>query len=164
MTQKDIAELFAELTALYPNIQIKKGTVEAWEKQIGDLPKGVGYAAFMEIIATQQIPSIPAVGRVREIAMRLMGNNAPLVADAWGQVREAIRRDLPESSLHPAIQRAIRGFGGLDGIGYSESIDYIQGQFFKIYDPVAKDEQAQAQLPAQLREFIAGVEVKQIEG
>jgi len=165
MTQKDIAELFAELTALYPNIQIKKGTVEAWEKHIGDLPRNIGYAAFMEIIATQQIPCIPAVGRVREIASRMMGNSAPLPADAWAMVREAIRRDLPAEKLHPAIQRAVRGMGGLDGIGYAEvPIGVLQTQFMRLYEPLARDEQTQAQLPEAVREFISGAEVKQIAG
>lgn len=165
MTKQDLSKIFAFLTALYPNIQVKQGTLAAWYEVIGDLQADVAKAAFIEALSTQQIPCMPAVGRVREAASRMMGNSAPLPADAWALVREAIRRDLPAERLHPAIQRTVRGMGGLDGIGYAEvPIGVLQTQFMRLYEPLARDEQTQAQLPEAVREFISGMEVKQIAG
>ncbi|MEG3071053.1 MAG: hypothetical protein RQM92_09765 [Candidatus Syntrophopropionicum ammoniitolerans] len=165
MTEKEMGKLFAFLTALYPNIKIKDGTLEAWYEVIGDLDAGVAKAAFVEVLSMQHIPCMPAVGAVRESAARMMGNVPPLPADAWALVREAIRRDMPAERLHPAIQRAVRGMGGLDAIGYAEvSIGVLQTQFMRLYEPLAHSEQTRAQLPESMREFIAGVEIKQITG
>ena len=165
MTKKDLSKIFAFLTALYPNIQVKQGTLAAWYEVIGDLNADVAKAALVEVLSTQRIPCMPAVGAVRESAAKILGHAAPLPADAWALVREAIRRDMPAERLHPAIQRAVRGMGGLDGIGYAEvPIGVLQTQFMRLYEPLAQDEQTQAQLPESVREFMAGVEIKQIGG
>ncbi len=164
MTKQDLSKLFAFVTALYPNITVKTGTLEAWFEMIGDLPADTAKAAFTQVVATQKIPCLPAVGAVREAALSLTGNKAPTALEAWGMVREAIKRDKPDSSLPPAVQKAIKAFGGLDGIGYSEQLSYIEGRFLKEYNPLAVQENTQAQLPAQVREFISGAEVKRIGG
>ncbi len=131
---------------------------------IGDLPADTAKAAFIQVLSTQKIPCMPGVGAVREAALTLTDNKAPTALEAWGMVREAIKRDKPDSSLHPAIQTAIRAFGGLEGIGYSEQLSYIEGRFLKEYNPLAAEINTQAQLPPQVREFISGAELKQIGG
>ncbi|MCK9460680.1 MAG: hypothetical protein M0R80_13660 [Proteobacteria bacterium] len=162
MTKSDLSKLFAFVTALYPNITVKAGTLEAWFEMIGDLPADLAKAAFMKALAQQEIPCLPAVGKIREAALSLSGNKAPTALEAWGQVREAIRRDKPASTLHPAIQKAILAFGGLDGIGYSENITYIEGRFLKEYNPLMVEENNQAVLPEAVRAFIGSAEVKRI--
>jgi hypothetical protein len=162
MTKQDLSKLFAFLTALYPNITVKTGTLEAWFQMIGDLPADLAKAAFTQVLATQQIPCLPGVGKIREAALSLTGNKAPTALEAWGQVREAIRRDKPASTLHPAVQKAIAAFGGLDGIGYSENISYIEGRFLKEYNPLAVEQNQQAALPDAVKAFIGGVSMKEL--
>ena len=72
---------------------------------------------------------------------------------------KAVARELGKSGP------GVRGMGGLDGIGYAEvPIGVLQTQFMRLYEPLARDEQTQAQLPEAVREFISGAEVKQIAG
>ena len=118
----------------------------------------------MKVLAVQTIPCMPGVGAVREAALSLTGNKAPTALEAWGMVREAIRKDKPASTLPPAVQKAIKAFGGLDGIGYSENISYIEGRFLKEYNPLAAVENQQAQLLTQVRELISEAGVKRIGG
>jgi hypothetical protein len=157
MTTEQIKELVALTLANFPNMQDKAmgPTITLWYEMLKDIPYTTAKAALFKVLAGAKY--WPNVAEIREAAMSLTIGAPPLVGDAWAMVRESIRRDLPENRLHPAIQRAIRGFGGLDGIGYSENIDIIRSQFFKIYDPVARDEQQQAALPESVRQFIAGV-------
>lgn len=155
MTDDQTGELIALTLANFPHMQDKamRPTIALWSEMLKDIPYPTAKAALFKVLSTAKF--WPNVAEIREAAMKLTVGAAPLVADAWAQVREAIKRDRPDSSLHPAIQRAIRGFGGLDGIGYSENIDIIRSQFFKIYEPVAKDEEQQAMLPESVRKFIA---------
>lgn len=164
MTKKEIGQLVALAIANYPHIQDKdmRMTARLWEDMLSDLPFNLTKTALYKVLSTAKF--WPSVAEIREAALSLTQPPAPTALEAWGMVREAIRWDKPASTLHPAIQKAILAFGGLDGIGYSESIDYIQGQFMKQYDPLAKKEQELAALPAQVREFLSGVEVKQIAG
>ncbi len=157
MTPDEIGILISMTAANFPHVQEKDlgPTVLLWSEILSDIPFKVAKAAIIKVLATAKF--WPTVAEIREAAASLTAGSAPLVADAWAMVREAIRRDLPENRLHPAIQRAIRGFGGLDGIGYSENIEIIRSQFFKIYEPVARDEQQQAALPESVRQFIGGV-------
>jgi hypothetical protein len=164
LTKQDLSKLFAFVTALYPNITVKQGTLSAWFEMIGDLPADVAKAAFMQVLSVQTIPCMPAVGSVREAALSLTGNKAPTALEAWGMVREAIKRDKPASTLPPAVQKAIKAFGGLDGIGYSEDLKYIQGQFLRAYDELATKENHYEELPAQVRELISEAGVKRIGG
>jgi len=163
MKPDEIGILISMAAANFPHMQEKDmgPTVMLWDEMLKDIPYTTAKAALFKVLSTAKF--WPNVAEIREAAMRLTVGASPLVADAWAQVRDAIKRDLPDSSLHPAIQRAIRGFGGLDGIGYSENIDIIRSQFFKIYEPVARDEEQQAILPESVRQFIAGA-VKELPG
>jgi hypothetical protein len=166
MTKQDLSKLFAFVTALYPNITVKQGTLEAWYQMIGDLPADVAKAAFMKVLSVQTIPCMPAVGSVREAALSLTGNTPPLPAIAWHQAREAsMARSFDTTTLHPAVQKAIRGMGGLEAMGLDESpLGMRQARFLKLYEPVAVHEQAQGVLPEAVRAFIGGSEVKRIGG
>jgi len=72
-------------------------------------------------------------------------------------------RSFDTATLHPAVQKAIRGMGGLEAMGLDESpLGMRQARFLKLYEPVAQFEQCQGVLPQSVREFIGGTEVKQI--
>ena len=165
MTPDEVGNLVALAASNFPHLQEKEmgPAVILWGKMLSDFPYDLAEAAVCKVLATSKY--WPNVAEIREAALSLTGNAAPLPADAWAMVREAIRRDLPAEKLHPAIQRAVRGMGGLDGIGYAEvPIGVLQTQFMRLYEPLARDEQTQAQLPEAVREFISGMEVKQIAG
>lgn len=162
MTSAQIKELIAMALANFPHMQEKElgPTIALWKGMLSDMPYELAKASLFKVLATCKF--WPNVAEIREAALSLTGNKAPTALEAWGQIREAIRRDKPASTLHPAMQKAIKAFGGLDGIGYSENITYIEGRFLKEYNPLAVEENQQGVLPASVRAFIGGAEVKRI--
>jgi len=166
LTKKEIGQLIALAVSNFPHMQDKdlSMTARLWEEMFSDMPFALAKTALMKVLALAKF--WPTVAEIREAATELITTPAPTALEAWGMVREAIRKDKPESSLHPAIQRAIKAFNGLDGIGYSEHIEFIQAQFLKAYDPIAKNENQQAALPESVRRFIEGAadNVRQLPG
>lgn len=163
MTSAQIKELISMALANFPHMQEKElgPTIMLWKGMLSDMPYELAKASLFKVLSTAKF--WPNVAEIREAALSLTGNNPPLPADAWSLVREAIRRDIPADKLHPAIQRAVRGMGGLDGIGYAEvPIGVLQTQFMKLYEPARVDDQAQGVLPNSVKIFIEGTEVKQI--
>ena len=162
MTDDQAGNLVGMALSGFPHLQDKAmgPTVTLWQKMLDDIPYPLAEAALCSVLATCKY--FPNVAEIREAALSLTGSKAPTALEAWGQVREAIRRDKPASTLHPAIQKAILAFGGLDGIGYSENITYIEGRFLKDYNPLAVEENNQAVLPEAVRAFIGSAQVKQI--
>ena len=162
MTTEQAQHLVTMTLANFPHLQDKAmtPTVSLWKMMLQDIPYPTLEASLIKVLATSKY--WPNVAEIREAALSLTGNKAPAALEAWGMVREAIKRDKPASTLHPAIQQAIKAFGGLDGIGYSEDIKYIQGQFLKLYDELATKENHYEVLPDSVKQFISGAEVKRL--
>ena len=156
MKEAEFVKIMAYLSSGFGGKNIPTATVDVYWDLLKDLPAEVVMAAVRKVLTEWEYPNLPLVGVIRKAATELITPPAPTALEAWGMVREAIRKDKPESSLHPAIQRAIKAFNGLDGIGYSEHIEFIQAQFLKAYDPIARSENQQAALPASVRQFIEG--------
>lgn len=156
MTLDQVGSLVSLAASNFPHLQEKEmgPSVVLWNKMLSDLPFELAEAAVCKVLATSKY--WPNVAEIREAALSLTGNKAPTALEAWGQVREAIRKDKPATTLHPAIQKAIKAFGGLDAIGYSEQLTYIEGRFLKEYNPLATAENQQAALPESVRVFITG--------
>lgn len=64
LTKKEMAKILDMLMALYPNIQIKEGTVEAWHEMIGHVSAAEAAEAFKKVVSAQQFPGLPAVGKI----------------------------------------------------------------------------------------------------
>lgn len=162
MTDGQIKELITMSLANFPHMQEKAigPTVALWKAMLSDMPYPLAKASLLKVLSTAKF--WPNVAEIRDAALSLTGNKAPTALEAWGMVREAIRKDKPASTLPPAVQKAIKAFGGLDGIGYSENITYIEGRFLKEYNPLAAEENQQGVLPESVRAFISGAAVKQI--
>ena len=161
MTKKDMAKLFAFLTALYPNIEIKQGTVEAWHEMIGDLPYDMAKASFMKVLAEQQFPCMPAVGKIREAAAYIQNPSRLSPAEAWEKVRTAMqdygyyRAAEGFASLPPTVQKTVRALGGFSTICASENPEATRGHFLKIYEQFAEREKELSVLPPSVREFLS---------
>jgi hypothetical protein len=164
MTPEEIGGLVALASSNFPHLQKENmgPSVILWNKMLADLPYVLAEAAVCQVLATSKY--WPNIAEIRESALFITGNKAPTALEAWGMVREAIRKDKPASTLPPAVQKAIKAFGGLDGIGYSEDLKYIQGQFLRAYDELATKENHYEELPAQVRELISEAGVKRIGG
>lgn len=166
MTKKEIGQLMALAVANFPHMQEKdlSTTARLWEEMLSDMPFVLAKNALFKVLSTAKF--WPNVAEIREAALSLTGNIPPLPAEAWAQAREAsMARSFDTTTLHPAVQKAIRGMGGLEAMGLDESpLGMRQARFLKLYEPVAVHEQAQGVLPEAVRAFIGGSEVKRIGG
>lgn len=164
MTDIQIKELVFMALANFPHMQEKElgPTISLWKGMLDDLPYPLAKNALFKVLSTAKF--WPNVSEIREAALSLTGNSPPLPAEAWAQAREAsMARSFDTATLHPAVQKAIRGMGGLEAMGLDESpLGMRQARFLKLYEPVAQFEQTQGVLPQSVRAFIGGAEVKQL--
>ena len=163
MDKPEFMRVMAKLTSYFDNKNLPSETINSYWEILSDLPYKQTVMGIIKTMSTWEQGFIPKPATIRRETLSLTEQAPPLPAEAWSLVREAIRRDIPADKLHPAIQRAVRGMGGLDGIGYAEvPIGVLQSQFMKLYEPVRGDDQTQGVLPNSVKMFIEGAEVKQI--
>lgn len=164
LTNEQIGELVSMACANFPHMQEKElgPTVALWKGMLDDLPYPLAKNALFKVLSTAKY--WPNVAEIREAALSLTGNTPPLPAEAWAIAREAsMARSFDTTTLHPAVQKAIRGMGGLEAMGLDESpLGMRQARFLKLYEPVAVYEQGQGVLPQSVRAFISGAEVKRL--
>jgi len=154
MKHDEIKTLVAMTLANFPNMQERhmSPTVALWQQMLSDIPFNVAKAALIKVLATARF--WPTAGEIREASVQLTSPNILSAPEAWAQVIKAIRYDWRSDELDPVVRKAIEGFGGLNGIGYSENIDVVRGQFLKVYDQYAARERETALVPASVRELI----------
>lgn len=154
MKPDEIKTLVAMTLANFPNMQERhmSPTVALWQQMLSDIPFNVAKAALIKVLATAKF--WPTVGEIRETAVQLTSPNVLSAPEAWAQVIKAIRYDYSSDKLDPVVRKAIEGFGGLNGIGYSENIDVVRGQFLKVYEQYANRERDAAVMPASVRDLI----------
>jgi len=91
MTRAEVGKLLAFITAVYPNIDIRDGTVEAWHELLKDLDYRIAAAAVKKVVAESEIPALPAVGKIRKAALDMQNGYCITAPEAWGMVLKAIR-------------------------------------------------------------------------
>ena len=162
MTAQEVAKLLAFITAVYPSIDIRQGTVEAWAELLGDLPYEVAVAGTKKVLAQQEYPTLPAVGKIRAACLDLTTPRLPTAMDAWGEVKRAISNHgyySPEealASLSPPVAKVVRMLGWRE-ICLSEEPEILRAQFRKAYEAVVERDRGMAQLPADIRHMIEAV-------
>ncbi|MDD3655114.1 MAG: replicative helicase loader/inhibitor [Desulfotomaculaceae bacterium] len=160
MTKAEVAKLLAFITATYPNIEIRQGTVEAWHEMLGDLPYHSARVAVKKVLAEQEIPYLPAIGKIRVAVAELTNPRIASAAEAWGEVVQAIRRygyyreKQALASLSPATAQVVKWLGWQE-LCTCEEVDVIRGQFRRAYDEHAGNVRQEAVLPAGIRELIS---------
>lgn len=164
MDDVEFMRAIAKLTSYFDNKKLSSETVNSYWEILNDLPYKQTIAGIIKTMSTWEQGYMPKPATIRRETLSLSVKPAPLPAEAWAQARHAsAQREFNLSVLHPAVQRAIRGMGGLDAMGEDESpLGMRQARFMKLYEPVAGEENQQAVLPEAVRAFSAGVQVKQI--
>ena len=152
MTVRETAKLLMFITALYPTIKVKEGTVKAWHEMLGDLPYDVASTALKQVLATHDGAYMPAVGKIREAAAKLTKPAIPTAVEAWVMVRTALRRyrcinypggAMPnergkaEASLPPIVAQAARQLGW-DRLSLDNNQDKLYRDFVFAYNDNAE--------------------------
>lgn len=110
--------------ATYPNVDIAEQTVTAWASLLSDIDPNVIPLAMQTALRESLVPTLPPVGRVREIALYMMGESISSTA-AWALAKRSVierfldgeykyliefPEKLPERVMR-ALRLAIRRFG-----------------------------------------------------
>ena len=159
MTRQEFSRLMAFLSAAIDK-PVSKATVEAYFEMLGDLHYGLAMAAVQKIIATDEFPVLPTIGKIRKAAADLKGNSRISAAEAWGIVIKSIkdygyyREAEALQSMPEDVARVVRWMGWQE-LCHSDNVDVIRGQFLKMYEAETKRHQDFAVLPPAVRDFIS---------
>ncbi|PHJ36849.1 hypothetical protein P378_20015 [Desulforamulus profundi] len=162
MTKTETAKLLSYITAVYPNIDIRQGTIEAWHDLLNDIPYEIAKAAVKKVLAEQEILCLPAVGKIRAAAVELTTPRLPSASEAWGEVTRAMRLygyyrpDEALASMSPATAAVVKRFGWREMCACEEP-EVLRGQFRMAYEQYAAREREMAIMPADIRQLINGV-------
>jgi len=139
MNKTETAKILSIISATYPQVKIKNGTVEAWHVLLGDLSFDIVLSSIKKVLQEQEYPTIPTIGKIRKEAVFLSTPHHLPAPKAWALIISAVRRygysqekealeDMPE-----LVKEAVKSIGWRD-ICLSENIDVIRGQFRMAYD------------------------------
>ena len=156
MTQAEVGKLLAFVTAVYPNIDIRDGTVDAWHDLLCDLDYKIALAAAKKVVAESDIPALPAVGKIRKAALDLQNGDNITAPEAWGMVVKAVKyygyynETKVMSELPPNVTQVVRWMGWQE-ICHSNNPDVIRAQFMRMYEIYCKREQEIKILPSTVK-------------
>ena len=71
MRSEETARILAVIVSTYPNIKINDGTLVAWHSLIGDLDFQLAAQATKQVLQTQTISCLPAIGTIRQTALEI---------------------------------------------------------------------------------------------
>jgi len=162
MTQAEVGKLLAFITAVYPNIDIRDGTVEAWHELLKDLDFKVALSATKKVVAESEIPALPAVGKIRKAALDLQNGYSITAPEAWGMVLRAVHNHgyygeaEAMAELPPDVAQVVRWMGWRE-ICHSDAPDVVRAQFMRMYETQEKRTREIAGLLPGVKDLIKGL-------
>jgi len=162
MTRIEFSKLMAFITAAIDK-PVARPTVDAYYEMLGDLPYNLAAAAVKKIIATDEYPTLPTIGKIRQAAAEISRGRILSAPEAWGMAIKAIHRygyyreAEAMESLPEHVAEIVRWMG-YQSICMTDKIDVVRGQFLKMYETQQRRESEQALLPPAVRDAIAQVE------
>ncbi|MGB9660698.1 MAG: replicative helicase loader/inhibitor [Moorellaceae bacterium] len=162
VTKKEVAKLLAFISAIYPNVDLRDGTAEAWYELLQDLPFDLALAATKKVLSEQEFPGLPAVGKIRQAVATIMTSDVPSAAQAWGMVVQAIKRygyyrqDEALETLPERVREAVRCIGWQE-LCLSTEPEIVRAQFMRIYEQYAAREKQEYSVPAEVRALTARI-------
>jgi hypothetical protein len=162
MTQAEVGKLLAFITAVYPNIDIRDGTVEAWHELLKDLDFKVALSATKKVVAESEIPALPAVGKICKAALDLQHGFSITAPEAWGMVLRAVHKHgfygeaEAMKELPTDVAQVVRWMGWRE-ICHSDAPDVVRAQFMRMYETQEKRLREIAGLPPGVRDLVKGL-------
>lgn len=166
MDYKDFSKIMAFISAAIDR-DIKRATLDAYFSMLKDLPADLVMAAARKVIASDEYPTLPTVGKLRKAAQELCHIGKLSAPEAWGEALKAVRRhgycgeaeamkELPENIA------AVVEMMGWQEICHSEKADVLRAQFMRMYDAVEVRKKEIELLPEDVRQLIGGIGKKMI--
>ena len=158
MDKHEFAVSMALLSAAIDN-PIGKTTIAAWYEIVKDLPGAAFQAAVHTVVATDEYPVLPSIGKLRKTAIELMDPRSQTAAEAWGLTIRAIKgyghqqEKAALASLPPEAAEAAR-LMGWQQMCHAENIEVIRGQYLRIYDTQAARRTQDRLIPPEAKALI----------
>jgi len=158
MTRAEFSKLMAFITAAVDK-PVARPTVDAYYEMLGDLPYDLAAVAVKKIIATDEYPTLPTIGKIRQAAAEISRGRILSAPEAWGMAIKAIHRygyyreAEAMESLPEHVAEIVRWIG-YQSICMTDKIDVVRGQFLRMYETHQKREQEQALLPPAVRDMM----------
>lgn len=138
---------------------VARPTIDAYFDMLGDLPYDLAAVAVKKIIATDEYPTLPTIGKIRQAAAEISRGRILSAPEAWGMVLKAVHnygyyREAEALASLPAPVADVVCWMGFQTICMSEKISVDRGQFLRMYEVHQKREQEQAVLPPAVRDVI----------
>ena len=89
MTRAEFSKLMAFITAAVDK-PVARPTVDAYYEMLGDLPYDLAAVAVKKIIATDEYPTLPTIGKIRQAAAEISRGHILSAPEAWGMVLKAV--------------------------------------------------------------------------
>ncbi len=158
MTSKEFTKLMGFVMAAVDK-PVARPTIDAYFEMLKDLSYDLAAAAVKKIIATDEYPTLPTIGKIRQAAAEISRGHILSAPEAWGLVLKAVheygyyREGEALASLPEQVAEVVRWMG-FQTICMSEKISVDRGQFLRMYEVHQKREQEQAVLPPAVRDVI----------
>ena len=158
MTRTEFSKLMAFVTAAVDK-PVARPTIDAYFEMLQDLPYDLAAVAVKKIIATDEYPTLPTIGKIRQAAAEISRGHILSAPEAWGMVLKAVheygyyREGEALASLPGQVAEVVRWMGW-QTICMSEKISVDRGQFLRMYETHQKREQEQALLPPAVRDMM----------
>ena len=136
-----------------------KSTIEVYYDLLKDLDYDLAFAAVKKVIASDEYPVLPTVGKIRKAAHDLCTMDRLSAPEAWGVVLKAIRKHgyFSEAealdSMPKEVAETVRFIGWRD-LCLSEKPDVVRAQFMRMYEAHEKRKEEMNLLPADVRELV----------
>ena len=162
MTSSEFTKLMGFVMAAVDK-PVARPTIDAYFEMLKDLSYDLAAAAVKKIIATDEYPTLPTIGKIRQAAAEISRGRILSAPEAWGMAIKAIHRygyyreAEAMESLPEHVAEIVRWIG-YQSICMTDKIDVVRGQFLKMYEIQQRRESEQALLPPAVRDAIAQVE------
>ncbi|WP_461369358.1 replicative helicase loader/inhibitor [Candidatus Darwinibacter acetoxidans] len=158
MTSSEFTKLMGFVMAAVDK-PVARPTIDAYFEMLKDLSYDLAAAAVKKIIATDEYPTLPTIGKIRQAAAEISRGHILSAPEAWGMVLKAVheygyyREGEALASLPEHVAEVVRWMG-FQTICMSEKISVDRGQFLRMYEVHQKREQEQALLPPAVRDMM----------
>ena len=168
MNSKEFTRIMAFISAAIDR-KIARATIDAYYEMLNDLPAELVMAAAKKVIASDEYPTLPTIGKLRKAAQDLCHMDKLSAPEAWGQVLHAVHRhgyygEVEAMAALPENVGAVVGMMGWQDICHSDKPDVLRAQFMRMYETVEIRQREREMLPAGVKELVAGIGKKMLPG
>ena len=146
-----------------------KSTIEVYYDLLKDLDYDLAFAAVKKVIASDEYPVLPTVGKIRKAAHDLCTMDRLSAPEAWGIVVKAIRKygycseAEALASMPKEVAETVK-FIGWRELCLSEKPDVIRAQFMRMYEAVEARQKERELLPDSVKQILTGISKKMLTG